>query len=203
MKILKATAIAGLATLTIPQSPKAAFLAIDDTSPNEVITVSANGFVGLSVNGNLFQQGLNNPATGTFDENLDGINITGSWIVPGTTGVEGSIAVAFLEPGPQGATIVSDLLFFSVQFGQGLGFLTIHFVSDPEGGPGLDLPTDPNLIRWNEADGPFVLSPPLLTVSVNSDAGHVPDSGPGILGLVTLVAFCGLGASRKLRQKAA
>ena len=87
MKILKTTAIAGLAALTIPQSPKAAFLSIDDTSPDEVIIVRANDFeFGLSVNGNPFQQGLNNPATGTFDENLNGINISGSWIVPGATG---------------------------------------------------------------------------------------------------------------------
>jgi len=205
MKIFKATAIAGLAALTIPQSPKAAFLAIDDTSPQEIIIVSANDFEGgLTVNGGLLQQGLQNPATATFDETLNGISFVGRWLAPGGV-APGSRVVVFVEPGPGAAPVVSDILRISYDNDtQGFGILTGTFISDPEGGPGLSLPTDPNVITWNESDGPYDFSAPFLTASANSDPGDVvPDSGPGLLGLLTLAAFCGLGASRNLRQQAA
>jgi hypothetical protein len=200
MKILNATVIAGIAALTMPQSPKAAFFAIDDTSPQEIISVIANDFeLGLTVNGSLLQQGLDNPVTGIYAETPGGISFTGKWIANGQV-VPSSRLVAFLEPGTGGAPVVSDIL--SITFdndAQGFGILTGTFISDVEGGPGLQLPTEPNLILWNESDGPYRFDNPFFNAFANSDAGDVvPDSGPGFPGLVTLVAFCGFGASRKL-----
>src|SRR6476646_9022629 len=68
--LLGATALSFLA----PASAYAAAFLIDDTLPTDVIVFSANDFEGgLTLDGNLFQQGNNNPAVATLPE-ADGNN---------------------------------------------------------------------------------------------------------------------------------
>src|SRR2546426_173310 len=72
-------------SLLAPNAVRGAALVFDDTSPNETITIFANDFeFGLSINGQPFQQGLNNPASGTFPE-TGPISFSGSWIDLGQT----------------------------------------------------------------------------------------------------------------------
>src|SRR5437867_13122517 len=65
-----------------PHTAWAAAIAIDDTSPNETITVSANDFEcgGFSVNGALIQEGLGSPGSITVPESAGAVSFHGRWI---------------------------------------------------------------------------------------------------------------------------
>jgi hypothetical protein len=82
MKHLRST----LATLTLAgaiavtsQLASAAVFSIDDTSPDDTITIGADGFVSLNINGSLFQSGVDNPATITLPESAGEITFAGTW----------------------------------------------------------------------------------------------------------------------------
>src|SRR5436190_13642225 len=90
-------------SLLAPVSVRAAAFLIDDTLPTDQIVFSANDFEGgLFLDGNLFQQGTNNPAVATVPEgDLNGNpivhNFDGTWITTGAA-LPPPLQVAFLEP---------------------------------------------------------------------------------------------------------
>src|SRR4051812_47292759 len=102
-------------SLVAPGSLWAAALVIDDSNPNETITVSANDFeFGLFLNGNLFQQGLNNPAQSTFPE-TGPVAFTGIWV---TFDQQGPVdRTIYLIESPFNAATppqISDILRFQI-----------------------------------------------------------------------------------------
>jgi hypothetical protein len=165
-----------LAALTLvaaaPMSAKAAFLRIDDYS--EQITVTANDFeAGLFINGSLFQQGLNNPATGTYPEGAaNPLSFAGSWIDRGQT-PGATHTVYFVEA--EDPTTVSDVLIYTTSTDGQLGHIVGSFTSDDEGGLGTVpavLPPDASVFVENGQDYDF--SQPFLTALAGSDAAAVP-----------------------------
>jgi hypothetical protein len=189
-----------LALLT-PASALAAAFTIDDTLVNELIRFSANDFEGgLTLDGQLFQQGNGNPNSVDVPEadgngnpivhNFDGLWITGGEALPPT------LQVAFLEPGT-GA--LSDVLF--VQFidqGDGFGRILGHFVSDAsEQGldPSVYLDDGFEVTNWPEENGPYLFSAPFFGGSANSDVAEVPE--PASCGLV-IAGLLGLAGWRRM-----
>jgi hypothetical protein len=184
--LLGVTALSFLA----PAFAHAAAFFIDDTLTTEEIRFTANDFEGgISLNGQLFQQGTNNPQSVLRPE-VDATgqairwNFSGSWINP-TGSVPGPVQVAFLEPGIPNQAI-SDILFVEYtpgSFSQINGF----FISDAtEGGldPSLFVPGVP-ITNWPETNGAFNFTAPFLTGSANSDV-DVPEA--------TSILILGVGA---------
>ena len=176
----------------------AAFLSIDDSSPNETIVVDANDFeAGLQINGVSFQQGLGNPATGTFNEaDINGtLSFVGSWIAPAVQG-SGSRTIYLTEPSDGS---VSDVLHVEWVLTGSIATITGTFHSDVEGAPKVFPPPGAEV---QVEDGSFVdFSLPFLTAQFRSDneVPGVPDSGSTLSLLGLAFAFVG-AASRKLRR---
>ena len=175
-----------------PVSTRAAAFIIDDTLPTEFIVFTANDFEGgLLLNGNLFQQGIGNPAAATLPEgDANGAMVhhfDGSWITNGAT-MPPTRQVAFLEPG---TSLLSDVLFVQyIDQGNGFGRMVGSFVSDTsELGLNPSQYLDPlvPVINWPETNGPYNFSAPFLTALANSDV-DVPE--PASCGLIAL----GIGA---------
>lgn len=185
--LLGATALSFLA----PASAHAAAFIIDDTLPTEVIVFSANDFeAGLILDGNLFQQGNNNPAVATLPEgDANGPivhHFDGSWITTGAA-LPPTVQVAFLEPG---TSILSDVLFVHyIDQGNGFGRIVGSFVSDTGTGLNPSQYIDPlvPVINWPESNGPFNFSAPFLTGLANSDV-DVPEPASCVLLILGLVA---------------
>jgi hypothetical protein len=181
--------VAGLSLLS-PVSARAAAFIIDDTLPSEQIVFSANDFEGgLTLDGNLFQQGTNNPAVATLPEaDVNGNPIVhhfdGSWIALGQT-LPPTRQVAFIEPS-NGS--LSDVLFVQyIDQGNGLGRMVGSFVSDAGTGlnPSQYLDNAIPVTNWPESNGPFNFSAPFLTALANSDV-EVPEA--------TSILILGVGA---------
>ena len=189
IELLTLTALSLLA----PVAAHAGAFFIDDTLPTEQIVFSANDFEGgLVLDGNLFQQGINNPAVATLPEadasgNPIVHNFQGSWITQGAP-MPAPIQVAFIEPG---TGLLSDVLFCQYQdLGNGFGRITGHFVSDTtEQGlnPAQYITPGVPVTNWPEQNGAFNFSAPFLTALANSDV-EVPE--PGSFALVAV----GVGA---------
>jgi hypothetical protein len=184
----------GVAALSLlaPVSARAAAFIIDDTLPTEFIVFSANDFEGgLTLDGNLFQQGNNNPAVATLPEgDATGAivhHFDGSWISTGAA-LPPTRQVAFLEPG---SNLLSDVLFVQyIDQGNGFGRIVGSFVSDTsELGLNPSQYIDPlvQVTNWPESNGPFNFSAPFLTGLANSDV-DVPE--PASCALIAL----GIGA---------
>jgi len=184
-------ALLGVAALLLlaPVSARAAAFIIDDTLPTEFIAFSANDFEGgLILDGNLFQQGNNNPAGATLPEgDANGPivhHFDGSWITTGAA-LPPTRQVAFLEPG---SNLLSDVLFVQyIDQGNGFGRILGSFVSDAGTGLNPSQYIDPLIpvITWPETNGPFDFSAPFLTGIANSDV-EVPEPGT--------IVLCGLSA---------
>jgi PEP-CTERM motif len=176
-------------SLLAPASVRAAAFIIDDTLPTEVIVFSANDFeLGLTLDGNLFQQGNNNPAVATLPEgDANGPivhHFDGRWITTGAA-MPTTRQVAFLEPSDGS---LSDVLFVQyIDQGNGFGRMVGSFVSDAGTGLNPSQYIDPLIpvINWPETNGPFNFSAPFLTALANSDA-DVPE--PASLGLIAVGA---------------
>ena len=180
-------------SLLAPASVRAAAFIIDDTLPTDVIVFSANDFeLGLTLDGNLFQQGTNNPAVATLPE-ADGTgnpivhHFDGTWITTGAA-LPPTRQVAFLEPSDGS---LSDVLFVQyIDQGNGFARMVGSFVSDAGTGLNPSQYIDPGfpVTNWPESNGAFNFSAPFLTALANSDAGEVPE--PASCGLIAL----GIGA---------
>ena len=203
IELLTVTALSLLA----PASVRAGAFFIDDTLTTEQIRFSANDFEGgLFLNGVLFQQGLNNPASANFPEAAAGnpiiYNFQGSWITTGAP-LPPTIQVAFIEPR---TSLISDVLFCQYQdLGNGFGQITGHFVSDSTE-QGLDplqyLTPGVPVTNWPEQNGPFDFSAPFLSASANSDV-EVPEPGAMSLCLIGILVGGGLKGRRQLCRNSA
>ena len=177
-------------SLLAPASVHAAAFFIDDTLPTDVIVFSANDFEGgLTLDGNLIQQGNNNPAVATLPEgNANGAivhHFDGTWITTGAA-MPPTRQVAFLEPG---SNLLSDVLFVQyIDQGNGFGRIVGSFVSDTsELGLNPSQYIDPlvQVTSWPETNGPFNFSAPFLQALANSDV-DVPE--PTSIGLLAVGA---------------
>ncbi len=132
----------------------------DDPSP---IGVFANDWEGgLFINGAIFQQGLNNPASGSV--NGESLTFDGSWIDLGQS-VPLNRTVYFVEPGTP--NVVSDILQYSISTDGSFGHLVGSFVSDDDNGNLGQVPpgTLPENI-WLEGSGDFNYGAPFMGASV-------------------------------------
>src|ERR1043166_5079141 len=138
MKHLRSTlailALAG-AIAVAPQLAGAAVFTIDDTSPDDTITIDAGGFVSLDINGSLFESGVENSATMTLPESAGEITFAGTW--PFFAPPASSLRVVFVEP--EDPSVVSDVLSvdYDVAIGGELASIVGSFVSDFENNLGL------------------------------------------------------------------
>jgi len=191
--------IAALSFLA-PGSIRAAAIFIDDTNPNEILTVTANDFEGgLLLNGVLFQQGLHNPATGTFPE-TDALNFSGTWITDNQQGPVDRTIFLIESPIIPGAAapLVSDILRFQITPNTDNGTATIQgsFVSDTNDNLGT-LPTDvPPENVFLETGNPVDLSFFALSFSVKSDA-EIPEPSTWVLLASALLGFGGYRLCRR------
>ena len=196
-------ALLGAAALSVlaPASARAAAFFIDDTLPTDNIVFSANDFEGgLILDGNLFQQGNNNPAVATLPEgDVNGPivhHFDGTWITLGAP-LPATVQVAFLEPV---SGQLSDVLFVQyINNGNGFGRIVGHFVSDTsELGLNPSQYLDPlvQTTNWPETNGPFNFSAPFLSATANSDV-DIPE--PASFGLLALGACALVGRRRRLR----
>jgi hypothetical protein len=177
-------------SLLVTDAAWAAAININDTSPDETITVTANDFEcgGFSVNGTLIQQGLHNPGSVTVPESDGPVLFKGGWIDLGQS-TPGSRTVYLVEkcgPGNKLHKRVSDILQITVSTDGFCGTIAGTFVSgtDPtnNGTKGLgQLPPDVNPDDVFLEDGtPVRFSAAFLGGSITSDQAqrHCEEPGP-------------------------
>ncbi|HEY2895168.1 MAG TPA: PEP-CTERM sorting domain-containing protein [Pirellulales bacterium] len=184
-------------SLTAPGSLWAAALVIDDTNPNETITVSANDFEGgLILNGNTFQSGLNNPATTTFPENGP-VTFNGTWI---TFGQQGPVdRTIYLIESPFNAASppqISDILHFTITPIPGSENALLEGSFDSSDTLGI-LPGTVDLSNvFVETGNPVRLDFVGLTLQVTSDV-DVPEPTSWVLFGSALLGFISYGLRRR------
>jgi hypothetical protein len=186
-----------LVAILAPSVARAAAIFIDDTSPDETITVSANDFeFGLFVNGGLVQQGLNNPASAKFPE-TGAIAIHGTWI-DNSFNQPQTRTIYLLEPGdPATAPLVSDIFNYRINpNGNGTASIDGDFISDFEGplGP-LPAGVDPHDVFFEDGR-PVSFDAAFLTGQLISD---IPEPGSIVL-LATGLSALALVAWRRKRS---
>ena len=182
--ILVGLAVAG-AVIAVPQIAGAANILIDDTAADETITVSLNDFEsGFFINGNLVQQGLQNPASVTLLESDGLFTFSGTWIDNG--GASGSHHVLFVEDYTRG--IVSDILNVEYSTDGFHGTINGDFISDVN--DNLGLVSDYDLSVYNvyvEKPNGYYFGTAFLTARATSDPIPEPSTlmlmGLGLVGL--------------------
>jgi hypothetical protein len=187
-----------------PGSLWAAAINIDDTSPNETITITANDFeFGLNLNGALFQQGLGNPATVTLPEDAVGLSFSGEWITFNQQGPVDRTIYLIESPAISGTAppLVSDILRFVITPNTDNGTATINgtFVSDVNDNLGtLPVGTSPNDV-FLETGNPVTLNFVGLSLSVTSDI-EVPEPSTWALGVAAAMGMVLFGRLRSRHQ---
>jgi len=178
-----------------PSGMNAAFLSLTDTNANDTILVSANDFeFGLSINGVPFQQGLGNPASGTFPE-TNSLTFSGQWLDQGATtpGAHTIYLVEAFDP-----TLISDILQYTLDTSGGHGFINGSFISDNENNLGRLPPALPPGSTVFVENGQAVdFSAPFLTALVLSDT-EVPEPGAASILLLGLLGACGVKYARRV-----
>lgn len=195
MKNLRYFLIALSLTLLAPQAAKAAAITIDDTSPNNTITISVNDFeYGFFVNGTLFQQGLNNGQSITLTENLP-VSFSGQWIDLGES-IPVNKTIYFVKPDTP--TLISKIFNYSVSTDGSVGTILGTFQSDLAGNLGsLPLGVDPaNVFIENGQSVPF--SAAYLGGRILSDT---PETVPEPTSTLGFLALGTLGAASNLKHK--
>jgi hypothetical protein len=190
-----ASALTAAACLLACSAAKGSFISIDDTSPNETITITVNDFEGgFSVNNVLIQQGLGNPGSVTLPETAP-ITFVGRWIDLGQTQTGTRVSYLVEQNDP---TQISDILQLVFR-GRCQWFGVIKEPSPPTPRPPWFVAAGAGWRLFVEAPGLIVpFSAPFLQGLVQSDVdpATVPDSGPGVFGLLSLLGLCGLGYRR-------
>jgi hypothetical protein len=171
MKTTHALVLLVSALLLSSNSAFAAAFVIDDTNPNDTVTISLNDFErGFLVNGNLVQQGLNNSQSVTLPE-AGPITFSGSWIDLGQSGA-GSRTIYLVEASDP--TLISDIFQYSWSTDGQFGTIQGSFVSDVNDNLGHVHPGTPDVFIENGQGVPFSL--PFLGGEIHSDA-EVPEGG--------------------------
>jgi hypothetical protein len=173
---MKAHLLTGMflaASLGAGASVQAAALIFDDTNPDETITVRADGFDLLSLNGLPFQfGGPGHPATTVLDEAAGAITFSGTFAAPTTPDSTGSRTIYLLEPDLK---TLSDILDVTWSYSGHVGSISGSFISDAEGSSlGPLPPAVPPSDVFVETGIPVVFGRDFINVEVRSD---VPDWG--------------------------
>jgi len=178
-------ALAGALVLLVPDVLSAAAIAIDDTSPAEVVVITFSDFEGgFSVNGSA----LATSGSITLPE-TDPLTFIGHWIAtPDLPPL--SRTIYLIEPTPSAAPLVSDIFTYNIDTNpNGLSTIQGSFVSDVNDNLGV-LPREVNPADVFIEDGlPVLFSAPFLTGRLISD---VPEPSTLVLfgfGVVSLVGF--------------
>ncbi len=188
------------ALIWAPRAAPVANMIIDDASPNDTITFSASGFFSFSAGDQtvIFQGSEVGPAT--VQESSGPVAFSGSWNSGGNAGA-GSRTIYLLENPLSGQ--ISDILSYSWTTGGPSSTISGTFTCDFENNLGLlSEGVNPNDVFGETAS--FAIPPflfPSLTGQVISDP--VPEPGPGIVGLVTLLGLCGFGLARRVPRRPA
>ena len=179
-----------------PQLARAASITIDDTSPDETITVSWSDFDfgGFSVNGG----GPTAAGSVTVAESTGPISFPisfdGTWFAP-TGPTTGGDTVYFLEN--TDLNYVSDVFSWAYTISDAVGHIVGNFVSDVETSLG---PVPPEAHTFVEGP-PYTFSAAFLTGSVTSDA-EVPPPMPEPASLALLgLGLAGIGVLRRRRAR--
>jgi hypothetical protein len=183
-----------------PGSLWAASLTFDDTAANDTITVSANDFeFGSALNGNPFQQGLNNPASALLKESDGAITFTGTWITNGLQPQDSQTVYLIESPFVPGTPppLVSDIFRYTIiPNTDGTATIDASFVSDFEDNLGnLPANADPRFV-FLETGAPVALNFAFLGVSLVSDA-DIPEPSTFVLFGFALVGALGYCVRRK------
>jgi len=179
--------------LAIPGIARAANIFIDDTRPDDMITITVSDFEGgFKVNGTLIQQGFGF-GTATVAEQLGALNFQGRWLVPGGVVPHERIIYLVETPGtPNAPAPISDILRYATDNDPAPGFaiITGSFLSDFENNLGtVPAGTSPNDIFLETGEGVF-FSEPFLTGIVQSDK-EVPEPATlTVLAIGLLAAGC-------------
>lgn len=173
--------------LLAPIASQAAYLSIDDTNPNDTISITAGDFEnGFFVNGSLLTAGVGHGATAVIDESLGSILFRGNWIDNGHTPT-GTFTVYFVEA--QNPTLISDILQINTTTSDGVGSIAGTFLSDSGDNLGSIPDQLPPNARVIVEDGkPFSFDQPFLTASVLSDV-DVPEASNVFAGLAVAGAI--------------
>jgi len=176
--------------LLAPGTARAAFMSINDaTSPLGSITFSLNDFErGFSVNGNLVQSGLSNPATVTVSE-FPMATFSGSWIDHGLTSA-GTHTIYWVDP--NAPNVVTDELTYSTSSSGGFGTISGTWLTN------LGIPLPVGATGEPEDGHTMDFSQPFLTAQAIA-GDQVPE--PTSLALFALAGFAVVGSRRWWNRK--
>jgi len=187
-------------SVAAPGSLWAAALSFDDTAANDTITVSANDFeFGSSLNGQPFQQGLNNPASALLKESYGAITFSGTWITGGQQPQDSQTVYLIESPFVPGTPppLISDIFRYTIiPNTNGTATIDATFVSDFEDNLGnLPATADPRFV-FLETGAPVQLNFAFLTVTLVSDA-IVPEPSSLTLAVFGLIGVATYGWRRR------
>jgi len=186
--------VGALVALLGAGTANAAFFTIDDSNPNETITISAGDFeFGMTVTGFGSTSGIGHSFTNTAPETAAPITFSGSWIDLGESTPGTFAQIAF------DGTLPSDQLVYTVSTSGSVGTISGSFCSD------LALcAIPPGASVTIVGEGPNDFSQAFLSASwVSGPLESAPEvSAPASL-VVLGTGLLGLGLARRRSKKSA